>query len=417
MDPSYPPEVESFRDEVRSVLDTELPDGFSGLGSIVDAAEAEAWAEEWRTTLYRNRLIGVTWPEEHGGRGLSKLHQVVLVEELARAGVPFGMPRDTIGVKMLANTLLAWGTDAQRARFLPPIASGEEKWCQGFSEPGAGSDLAALTTRAALDGDEWVINGQKLWTSHAYEADWIFALCRTDPTAPRHHGISFLLIPCDQPGVEIRRIRQFTGRDEFCEVFFTDARTRADLVVGPVDGGWDVAKTLLGFERGEEAATNPIFFRSELDRLVEVARHRGVDRDPVIRRRLAECLVRVEVMRYLGYRILTSVVTNGRPGPESSVAKLYWSEYHTTVTNLALDIMGVQALIPVGRQPLRSFRTDEPGVPVDSTASWQGAWGNAIAGTIYAGSSEVQRNILAESVLGLPREPRRPSDSPAPSRS
>jgi len=406
VDLSYPPEVESFRDEVRAVLRSELPDEFAGLGSIVDPDDAHAWAEDWRTTLYRNRLIGVTWPEEHGGRGLTKLHQVALVEELARAGVPFGMPRDTFGVKMLANTLLAWGTDEQRARFLPPIASGAEKWCQGFSEPEAGSDLAALTTRAALDGDEWVVNGQKLWTSHAYEADWMFALCRTDPDAPRHKGISFLLIPCDQPGVEIRRIRQFTGRDDFCEVFLTNARTRADLVVGPVGGGWGVAMTLLGFERGEEAATNPILFRSELDRLVEVARLRGVDRDPVIRRRLAECFVQVEVMRYLGYRILTSVVKNGKPGPESSVSKLYWSEYHQKVTNLALDILGVQALIPVGRQPLRDFRTDEPGVPADSTASWQGAWGNAIGGTIYAGASEVQRNILAEGVLGLPREPR-----------
>jgi alkylation response protein AidB-like acyl-CoA dehydrogenase len=406
VDLSYPPDVESFRREVQAILAAELPEDFSGLGSITDDDEAHEWAERWRAILHRNRLIGVTWPGEYGGRGLSRLHQVALVEELARAGVPFGMPRDAFSVKMLANTLLAWGTAEQRRRFLPGIASGDEKWCQGFSEPGAGSDLASLTTRAVLDGEEWVINGQKIWTSHAYEADWIFALCRTDPDAPKHKGISFLLIPCDQPGVEIRRIRQLTGRSDFCEVFFTDARTRADLVVGPVGGGWDVAKTLLGFERGEEAATNPILFRAELDRLIALAQLHGVASDPVIRRRLAECLMQVEVMRYLGYRILTSVAKNGKPGPESSISKLYWSEYHQKAANLALDILGAQALIPAGRAPLRDYRTDDPGVPPTSTASWQGTWGNAICGTIYAGASEVQRNILAETILGLPREPR-----------
>jgi alkylation response protein AidB-like acyl-CoA dehydrogenase len=406
VDLRYPAEAEQFRAEVRQILAEELPAGFAGLGSITDPDEAQAWVEKWRATLHRRHLIGITWPVEHGGRGLSKLHQVVLVEELARAGVPYGAPYDTYSIKMLANTLLHWGTDEQKKRFLPAIQSGEEHWCQGFSEPGSGSDLASLRTRAVRDGDEWVIDGQKIWTSHAYDADWIFALCRTDPDAPLHKGISFLLVPLDQPGVEIRRIRQLGGGSDFCEVFFTGARTHVDNVVGPVDAGWQVATTLLGFERGEEAATNPILFRAEVDRLVALARQRGLTADVVTRRRLASSIASVEVMRFLGYRILTGVLKGTAPGPESSVSKLYWSEHHQRVTNLAFEVLGLDALVPSGRPPLRHYRTDDPGVPTDSTASWQGTWANAVSGTIYAGTSEVQRNILAEQVLGLPREPR-----------
>jgi alkylation response protein AidB-like acyl-CoA dehydrogenase len=405
MDVSYPAEVESFRAEVRAVLAGELPAAWPGIGAIAAREDAERFAAQWRQVLYRRGLLGITWPREYGGRGLSRLHQVVLVEELARAGLPYGEHTDLFGIKMLGSTLLRWGRPEQKARFLPRILSGADRWCQGFSEPDAGSDLASLATRATLDGDTWVIDGQKIWTSVAHRANWIFLLARTDPRARGHAGLSFLLCPLDQPGVEIRPIRQLTGDSDFNEVFFTGARTAAGCVVGAPGEGWKVAMTLLGHERGEEAATNPILFRAELDRLFVLAAERGRDRDPLIRQRLAWCYARVEIMRYLGYRILTQLHNGTDLGPAASVAKLFWSEYHVAATELALDIEGLEGLVPEGRGPLRAVRTDDPGAP-NSSGSWLGAFLNARAGTIYAGTSEVQRNILAETVLGLPKERR-----------
>ncbi len=425
MDVSYSAEAESFRAEVQTVLAQELPPSWQGIGAIASRQDAERFAAQWRQVLYRRGLLGITWPAEYGGRGLSRLHQVVLMEELARAGVPFGEHTDLFGIKMLGSTLLRWGTAEQRRRFLPRILSGEDRWCQGFSEPGAGSDLASLATRATLvkgegpggtgggsppcaekvGGGEWVIDGQKTWTSVAHRASWIFLLARTDPRAVGHAGLSFLLCPLGQPGIEIRPIRQLTGDSDFNEVFFTGARTPADLVVGAPGEGWQVAMTLLGHERGEEAATNPILFRAELDRLFTLAAERGRQHDPLIRQRLAWCYARVEIMRYLGYRILTQVHGGTDLGPAASVAKLYWSEYHVAATELALDIEGLDGLVPEGRGPLRAVRTDDPGAP-NSTGSWLGAFLNARAGTIYAGTSEVQRNVLAETVLGLPKEKR-----------
>ncbi|KUN74864.1 acyl-CoA dehydrogenase [Streptomyces canus] len=404
MDISYPPETEAFRTEVRAFLAETLPPGWKGIGAL-DEEAAWAFARDWRRLLAERRHLSLTWPEQYGGRGLTKLHQVVLMEELALAGVPFGLPQDTFGVKMLANTLLRWGTDEQKAHFLPRILSGEDTWCQGYSEPDAGSDLASLRTRAVRDGEEWVIDGQKVWTSGAHHSDWIFVLARTNPDASRHRGISFLLVPLDQPGVEVRPFRMMSGQLHFNEVFFNGARTRADLVVGGVDNGWTVAQSLLGVERGEEAATNPILFKAEVERLVELARLYGKDQDPVIRQRIAWCWSKVEIMRYLGYRILTGWLKGTEPGPESSIAKLYWSEYHTKVTDLAMDIMGLHGQVPVGRPPLRTYRTDDPGA-ANSSASWSTTYLIARSGTIYAGTSQVQRNILAEKVLGLPREPR-----------
>ena len=404
MDISYPPETDAFRTEVRVFLAETLPPDWSGIGAL-DEEAAWAFARHWRRLLAEHRYLSLTWPEEYGGRGLSKLHQVVLMEELALAGVPFGLPQDTFGVKMLANTLLRWGTEEQKSRFLPRILSGEDTWCQGYSEPDAGSDLASLKTRAVRDGDEWVIDGQKVWTSGAHHSDWIFVLARTNPEAPRHRGISFLLVPLDQPGVEVRPFRMMSGQLHFNEVFFDGARTSADLVVGGVDNGWTVAQSLLGVERGEEAATNPILFRAEVERLVELARQYGKDRDPVVRQRIAWCWSKVEIMRCLGYRILTGWLKGAQPGPESSIAKLYWSEYHTEVTDLAMDIMGMHGQVPAGRPPLRTYRTDDPGA-ANSSASWSTTYLIARSGTIYAGTSQVQRNILAEKVLGLPREPR-----------
>ena len=403
MDPTYPASAEDFRQRVRDFLARELPPEWRGLGSVANRAEADRFVETWRATLAKHGFLGVQWPEEYGGAGLTKLEQVVLVEELARAGVPAMGHNDVMGLKMLGNTILRWGTEEQKRHFLPRILSGEDRWCQGFSEPDAGSDLANVATRAVLDGDDWVVDGQKTWTSRAVEANWIFLLARTDADAPKHRGITFLLVPMDQPGVEVRPIRMLSGETEFNEVYFDGAVTDAANVVGRPNDGWAVAMTLLGLERGDEAATNPILFRAELDRLFALATERGRTSDPVVRDRLADAYVRCEIMRYVGMRILTGVLYgDGTVGNEASISKLYWSEYHQRVARLAVEVLGADALVVEGRGPLRAHRTDDPGAP-NTTGSWLGMLWNATAGTIYAGTSQVQRTIIAEKVLGLPR--------------
>jgi len=403
VDPAYPPEAEGYRDKIRAFLGEHLPAGWKGIGAL-PADEAEAFAAQWRATLYERGFLAAAWPKEYGGGGLSPLEQVVLVEELYRAGVPTGTANDTFGIQMVGNTILAWGTEEQKRHFLPRILSGEDRWCQGYSEPNAGSDLANLATRAVLDGDEWVINGQKVWTSAAHLANWIFVLTRTNPDVSKHKGITFLLVPMEQPGVDVRPIRMLNGAAEFNETFFTDARTAKGNVVGGVNDGWAVAMTLLGYERGASAATVPIMYRAELDRLIELARARGRTSDPLIRQRLAWCYSQVEVMRFLGKRTLTRFIAGAAPGPEGSIFKLFWSEYHKVVTELSLDILGLDALVPSGRWPTSSFQADAVGAPNDS-ASWVVTFLSARAGTIYAGTSQIQRNILGEMVLGLPKEP------------
>jgi hypothetical protein len=402
VDPHYPPEAEEYRDKIRAFLGEHLPAGWKGIGAL-DRDEARRFTSDWRKILYDQGLLAPSWPEEYGGAGLSPLEQVVVAEEFYRAGVPTGGPNDDFSIQMVGNTILHWGTEEQKRFFLPRALSGEHVWCQGYSEPGAGSDLANLGTRAMLDGDEWVINGQKIWTSMAHVANWIFVLARTDPDATKHKGITFLLVPMDQPGIEVRPIKMMTGWSEFNETFFTGARTAKENVVGAVNAGWSVAMTLLGYERGEAAATFPIMFRAEIDRLLDLARSTGASRDPRIRQRLAWCYAKVEIMRYLGLRTLTKFLAGGEPGPAESSFKLYWSEYHKVVTELAVDILGPAALTPNGRVPT-SFRADDVGAPNDS-ASWVTTFLMSRAGTIYAGSSQVQRNIVGEMVLGLPKEP------------
>ncbi len=404
MNLTYSPDAEKFRDEVREFLRQNLPEDWRGFGAL-DNEAAEAFSREWRRTLYEHGLLGLSWPVAYGGGGRSKVDQIVLAEELARAQVPSGRVTDTTTVKMMGNTLVRWGTEEQKQRFIPRILSGEDVWVQGFSEPDSGSDLASAGLRARLEGDEWVISGQKIWTSRAHEGDWIFLLARTDPDRPKHRGLSFLLCPMDQPGVEVRPIRVLSGQTEFAEVYFTDARTPAENIIGEVHGGWAVATSLLSFERGEEAATTPIYFKAELARLIDLARQQGRDCDPVIRDRLAWCFTRVEVMRFLGYRILTDYLRSGNLGPAASISKLYWSEYHQVASDLALNLLGAAAMIREGRRPFKHFRTDEPGAP-NTTNSWLDvALLNARSGTVYAGTSQIQRNIIGESILGLPKEP------------
>ena len=405
MDLSFPADAEAFRSEVRAFLAANLPLEWKGLGAL-DRDDAEAFTNEWRRTIAEHGMVGITWPKEFGGQGRSKLDQVVLAQEFAKAGVPIYRVADTTSVKMLGNTLVRWGTEEQKRKYLPGIVSGEATWVQGYSEPESGSDLASVKLRAVRDGDEWVLNGQKIWTSRGMDGTGIFLLARTDPEAAKHRGITFMLCEFPNPGVEVRPIKTLTGDDEFCEVFFTDARIPVENVIGPLNDGWTVANSLLGLERGEEAATNPIFFRAELDRIVGLARETGKIADPIVRDRLAWCHMKVEIMRFLGYRILTQVVHEGRIGPEASIAKLYWSEYHQHATDFALSLLGAEATVRNGRRPNKHFRADEPGADNTSNSWIDVALLNARSGTVYAGTSEIQRNILAENILGLPKEPR-----------
>ena len=404
MNPSYSAEAESYRSRVRAFLDEHLPKEWKGIGSLEGEAY-ENFVKQWRTTIASAGFLAPGWPKEYGGGGLSALEQVIVAEEFARAGVPTGTQNDVFGIQMLGNTLLLFGTEEQKRHYLPRIISGDDIWCQGYSEPNAGSDLSNVGLKAVLDGDEWVLNGQKIWTSSGHLADHIFTLARTDPDAPKHKGISFLLVDMRQPGIEVRPIKMISGEKEFNEVFYTDVRVPKDNVVGGVNNGWAVAMGLLGFERGEAAATAPIRFQGELDRLLAMAAERGKSNDARTRQRLADAHIKVQVMRYLGMRTLTKFLGGHHPGPESAIFKVYWSEYHRRLTELAVEILGMDALVPTGRRSTSAFQTDDTGAP-NSSNSWVMTFLHARAGTIYAGSSEIQRNILGEMVLGLPKEPK-----------
>ena len=387
-----------FRLTVRAWVETHYPPDLRNPPKRLHFSETKVWYH----LLSRQGWLAPGWPRQYGGMGLTAARQLIMIEEFQRHGCA---RNNDMGVAMLGPLLIRYGTDEQKSNFLPKIIAGEHIWCQGYSEPNAGSDLSNLGLRAELDGDQWVLNGQKIWTSAAHLADHIFTMARTDPDAPRHKGISFLLVNMRQPGIEVRPIRMISGESEFNEVFYTDATTAKHEVVGGVNNGWAVAMTLLGFERGEAAATVPIRFQAEVDRLLILAKERGVANDPCIRQRLAQAYSRVQIMRFNGMRVLTQFLAGHHPGPDAAISKLYWSEYHKVVTELAVDILGADAMVPTGRRPSSSFQTDDAGAP-NTSWSWVGTFLNARAGTIYAGSSQVQRNIMGEMVLGLPKEPR-----------
>ncbi|WP_123026897.1 acyl-CoA dehydrogenase [Mycolicibacterium stellerae] len=402
MDVDYPPEAEEFRVRIRAFLDESLPEEWSGAGALPDA-ERHEFTRRWRRTLAARGLIAVSWPKEYGGAGLSEIEQVVLAEEFARAGAPHGTENDQFGIELLGNTLIAVGSEEQKKHFLPRILSGEDRWCQGFSEPEAGSDLASVRTRAARDGDEWVINGQKIWTSAGPTANWIFVLARTDPGAAKHKGLSLLLVPMDQPGVEVRPIVNAAGHASFSEVFFTDARSRIADVVGGLGEGWSTAMTLLGFERASTATTAAIDFGRDLERLCLLARDRGMHTDPRIRDALAWCYSRVQIMRFRGYRALTSMLNGSRPGAEAAITKVIWSEYFRRYTDLAVELLGLDVLGPQGQGNGAALMVPAVGTP-NSAACWMDELLYARAATIYAGSSQIQRNVIGERLLGLPKE-------------
>ena len=379
-----------FRAEVRDWLADNLAGEFGtlrGLGG--PGSEHVAFAERlaWDKHLSAAGWTCLGWPVEHGGRGVTTAQQVIFHEEYARANAPHRA--NHVAEELLGPTLIAFGTPEQQARFLPTIKSVDELWCQGYSEPGAGSDLAAVSTSAYLKDGQWHITGQKVWTSLAVQAQWCFVLARTEPGAKGHRGLSYLLVPMDQPGVEVRPIRQLTGTSEFNEVFFDDARTQAGMVVGAAGDGWRIAMGTLGFERGVATLGQQVGFRRELDNLVALAKASGAAKDPLVADRLTRAYVRLEVIRAHVLRTLGSVIA-GVPGTESSVAKLLWARWHRDLGELAMQIRGAQGL------------ATEP----DGYDEWQRLFLFTRADTIYGGSDEIQRTIIAERTLGLPREAR-----------
>ena len=404
MDPTYSEEANAYREKIRAFLGEHLPSDWSGLRAL-PADQREQFVDEWRLLLGEHKLIAPAWPVEYGGGGLSAIERVVLHEEFASAGVPAGGSNDGFGIGMIGPTLMVMGSEAQKAQFLPRILSGEDRWCQGYSEPDSGSDLASLGTRAVADGDEWVINGQKIWTSEGHTANWIFVLCRTDPDAPKHRGISFLLVPMDQPGVEVRPIVNMVGSHDFNEVYFTDARAPIDNVIGGVHDGWRVANQLLAYERGDDSTTVSLRMQGVLDRLLDVARDSGKIDDPLVRQDLAWCHSKVEILRFLGLRSLTQVLSNEVLGPESSINKLLWTELFQRMTEIGMGLFGADATAPDGDAPLSPVFTETTGDPRSSLAMVEHFMG-ARPASIYSGSNEIQRNILGERVLGLPKEPR-----------
>lgn len=380
------PRARAFRDELRGWLAATVP-------ADDEARRALVRSPRWEALLAERRLICVSWPEVYGGRGLSGVEVALLNDEFARARVP----RITrgMGESLVGPAVIVHGTDEQKERFLPRIVDGADRYCQAFSEPDAGSDLASLQTRGVVDGDELVITGQKVWTSWYTDATTIFTLCRTDPGAPKHQGISYVLVPLRREdgtpnGVQFRPIRQITGELHFAETWFTAARAPLSNVVGGLNNGWRVSMTTLGNERGGTATTHHVRHAEMLGRLVEEVRRRGLAGDPVVRQRLARFHSRVEIMRFAGLRLLAALADERDPGPSASITKVFWSEHQREVTEYAMEVLGANATM---------------------TGAWPDLFLGSRSHTIWGGTAEIQRNILGERVLGLPKEPRPPSQS------
>jgi alkylation response protein AidB-like acyl-CoA dehydrogenase len=383
-------EQASFREELRDWLRSELPWEYGrGLPPrFDDLAEEVAFLRDWQRRLALGRWVGVAWPEEYGGRGAGPSEHYIVQEELARARAPELVGR--IGVNLAGPTLLTHGSEAQKQRWLSRILSAEELWCQLFSEPGAGSDLASVTTRAEAVEGGWRLNGQKVWTSYAQFADWGVCLARTDPEAPKHKGISYLVVDMRAPGVEVRPLVQMTGDAEFNEVFFDDVLIPADHLVGPLNEGWHVANATLSHERG----TNPrqlVIHVQLLEELLRVGSETGAFDDRRLRQRLAQAFVEVKVFQLHNWRSVTRLAHGKEPGPEGSSLKLYWSEMSKRFHDVAMDVLGPSA-------PLWKGASDNAG-----DGRWQRSWLYYQAASIWAGTNEIQRSIIGERVLGLPR--------------
>ncbi len=382
---------EGFRKEVRAWLERHLPDDLRGrafAASRADVGEVRR-LRAWQKTMAEAGYVGMDWPVEFGGRGAPITEMVILYQEMARAESPQIVNRG--GVSMLGPTLMKLGTPAQQKRFLPRILTAEDLWCQGFSEPNAGSDLANLQTRAVLDGDHFVVNGQKVWTSMGHVADWCFLLVRTDPSGAKHKGISFLLVDMKTPGITVRPLRQITGEAEFNETFFDDVRVPKENLVGKLNEGWSVAITTLAYERDLLTFIRHISLRNALHRLVTLTQSRGRNTDPVVRQKIAELWIGEQALQLNGYRSLTMILRGGAPGPEGSTSKLFWSQLDQELALAATQIIGPYSQIAEG-----SWAPDD--------GQWQFYELLARGSGIRAGTTEILRNILGERVLGLPKD-------------
>ena len=382
---------ERFRADAAAWLAAQLSGPFADLRGLTQQGGLPERRREWERALGAARWSCIGWPEVYGGRDASLAEQVIFAEEYARAGAPGRL--GYMGVELAGPTILAFGTAEQKRRFLPPIARGEELWCQGYSEPNAGSDLANVRTRAALEGAAWLVNGQKTWTSFAKFADWAFVVCRTEEGSRGHRGLSYLLIPMHQAGVTVRPIRQMTGGADFNDTFFVDARTAADNIVGAAGEGWKVAMGTLSFERGVSTLAQQMNFANELRAIVAAAEANGLIQDLAIRQRLAHAHIGLRLMRYSALRMLSSAET-GKLSNEAYTYKIFWASWRKKLGVLALDVLGPRGEIAVGA----TYEWDLlPRLFLASRAD-----------TIYGGTNQIQRNIIAERALGLPRESRAP---------
>jgi alkylation response protein AidB-like acyl-CoA dehydrogenase len=376
MDLTLSPSEQAFRDELRGWIAANHP------GPEPEGDEAGfQFRRDWQRALHVAGWAGLSWPDEYGGRGATLVEQAIFNEELARARAP--QMANVLGLAMGGPTVIAHGTDDQKRRYLAPILSAEEIWCQGFSEPESGSDLASVKTRAVRDGDEWVVTGQKVWTTFAHHATWCMLVARTDADAPKHAGLTYFLMPMHQDAVQVRPLVQITGEAEFNELFLEEARIPHANIVGGEGNGWAVAITTLMHERATLAFGLQVAVRIALQELIETAREEGATADPIVRDRLAQLLIETEVLRLNAYRGLTQIMKSGVPGPEGSLGKWHWSEINQSLTELAMDILGPQALL--------------------RGTEWSYRFLRARANSIEGGTTEILKNIVAERVLGLPR--------------
>ena len=397
MDFRLTPAQESFRDEVRDWLKRNLPKEWTSRavsGPDIPRAEAYEFLRQWQKRLYDAGFIGLTWPKEYGGRGLTFMEEMILHEEMALAKAPPLL--NILGIGMAGPTIIAYGTEEQKQRYLAKILSCDEIWCQGYSEPNAGSDLASLQTRAVRDGDHFVVNGQKVWTSLAQAADWMMLLARTDPGVPKHNGITYFLLDMRSPGVSVRPLRQLTGDAEFNEVFFENVSVPAENVLGGVNNGWQVGITTLMYERLALGFGLQVRLRIALDALIGLARQSkkngdSATRDPLVRQKLAQLWIDTEVFKYTGARAITKLLKGEVPGAEASAGKIWWCESHQRLQDLAMELLGPYHQLMGGTD----WAIDQ--------GLWQYTFLRSRANSVEGGTTEIQKNIIGERVLGLPK--------------
>ncbi len=394
MDLELTPQERQFRDELRAWLQANVPSDWAARRHDESMESRFAYLRAWQKKVYEAGWAGVSWPKEYGGRGASLLEQVLFTAEMARAGAP--PLANVLGLGLIGPTIVAFGTAAQKTRFLPKILSAEEIWCQGFSEPSAGSDLAGLRTEARLEGEYFLVNGQKVWNSYGWAADWCALVTRSDPSSSRHHGLTYLLVDMRSPGIEVRPLRQMTGESEFCEIFFRDVRVPAENAVGEIGNGWNVAIGTLMHERSTLGAQMQVTFERQFHRLAALSHSierngRPAAEDPVLRQKMAQSYIEIEILRLNQMRAITRQSQTGAPGPEGSILKLGWSELNQRFQQTAAELLGPYAQLTGGEEP-----------SVDQ-GQWAYSYLRARGNTIEAGTSEIQRNILGHFVLGLPK--------------